>query len=161
VILLEHRRTSRKEGVGILCLAWGTAAILIGSLSVVCWTGRMHGVIDSVFYVMFCGMALLMSALATWMAVSHVRQGGEFVLRIDERNIECRVPLAGAGDSFKLPIQDIVKVEHDMRDDQSEWYLHDKAGHRYLLTINYGNPILDIVELLQRLNPAIEEVHTH
>jgi hypothetical protein len=161
MILLEHRRTSRKEGVLIVVRIWGIAAILVGSVSVVYWRGWMHGVMESVFYVLFCGTALLVSALATWMAISHIRQGGEFVIRVDESKIECSVPHPGAGESFKLPIQDIVKVERDMRDDKSDWYLHDKSGRRYLLTVNYDNPILDIVELLQQLNPAIEEVYTH
>ena len=161
MILLEHRRTSRTEGLVILSWAWGTAAILVGSVSVVYWLNGMDGVMGPVFYASFCGIVLLVSAGATWLAISHIRQGGEFVIRVDERKIECSVPLPGAGESFKLPIQDIVKVERDMRDDKADWYLHDKAGRRYLLTVNYDNPILDIIELLERLNPAIEEVYTH
>jgi hypothetical protein len=76
------------------------------------------------------------------------------VIRIDEQTIECVVPHPGAGESFKLPIQDIVKVEHDMRDDDSDWYLRDKGGRRYLLTVNYGNPILDIVEDIAAAQPG-------
>ncbi|HUE73125.1 MAG TPA: hypothetical protein VMP01_19730 [Pirellulaceae bacterium] len=158
MIFLEHRRTSRKEGVLLLVRFGSTVAIMIGGATFMWWLDRSFFL---VFYILFCVVCVLFLAVGVWAAVDHMRREGEYLIRIDESKIECVVPDPW-GESFKLPIQDIVKVEIDRSDsDRTRWYLHDKAGRRYELTINYDNPIVDIVELLERLNPAIEEVYTH
>lgn len=162
MIHLEHRCTSKREGVQTLLRALAVMAIMMTIASVVyAWTRRSDpSLFSSLALAAVWLFALAFVGLAVWYAVVNIRTGGEFVVRIDDIAIECRIPLAMAGQSFKLPIKDIVKVEHDMRDDNPRWYLHDKSGRRYLLTPNYDNPILDIIELLERLNPAIIEEQT-
>src|SRR5437879_3159014 len=106
--IFEHRRSTRRHGLYTL----GTFALTIAGMGVFqfyffpsIWND------DPSFVVIFWVIATIAAVLAVVYATVNIVKGGEFVCRMDESNIECVSPVRGCGQTFKLQIADIARVE--------------------------------------------------
>ncbi|MEX2119228.1 MAG: hypothetical protein WD847_06435 [Pirellulales bacterium] len=149
---LEHRRTAVREGVGVLI---GVSATMFGLAAFYVlffwWTW------DDDWLFVIAGFAILavVFLVAATYAIVNISRDGEFVCRIDGDTIECVSPVKGCGETFMIRIADIVKVEKE--EDSRSWYIWDRAGNRYWLTGNYGNPARKFIHVIREMNESITE----
>lgn len=114
---------------------------------------------DPWFFRIFYLILAIVSAVAGFYVFINFRVRGEFVCTLDDEHLECISPVPLCGQSFRVAICDIVKVEKKPSGDSSHtWYLYNREGRRFWLTENYGNPAGAFVALIKERNPAIEEV---
>lgn len=83
-----------------------------------------------------------------------------FVCRLDGEYIECVCPVKACGDTFRLAVAEIAKIEHAHWGETHRWYLWDRGGGCYWLTANYGNPAGKFIEALLRLRSDIVQEET-
>jgi len=91
-------------------------------------------------------------------AVWEIMQNGEFVCRLDSETFECSVPSKYSGETFRIRVGDITKIEKVKGEEMTTCYLWDKDGRRYWLTNHYRNPVAKFVAAIQKLNPAVNLV---
>ncbi len=157
MIRLEHRRSTAREGVRLL-VGLGASVVGLGVLQVFLFPSIWEE--SPRFVVAFFAIEALVTVVVLTFALLNVMQGEEFVCRIDESCIQCFCPVSVCGQTFKIHIADVVKVEREEWSDSHRWYLWDKAGRKYWLTSNYGNPADQIIELVREANAAVAEVRT-
>ena len=154
---LEHRRRTRREGVEVLVGGGATLAVLAGVAVAlaVCELEAWLAAAAALAILTFVAAAIVAYAALNIAARS------EFVCRLDDKTFECISPVWGCGESFKLPVADIIRIEKERSsDDDHRLYLCDKSGGRYWLTSNYDNPVDTFLERLRELNPKIQELAT-
>jgi hypothetical protein len=115
---------------------------------------------NGIFATVFLSGAAVAAIVIFYYALANITRCRDFVCRIDDRTIECSVPLPSAGESFRLAIDDIVKVEKRASGESHDWYIWDAAGKQYQLTRNYGNPVKKFIGAILERNPAVVEEHT-
>src|SRR5688572_8630917 len=135
---IEHRRSTRHQGFYEIALLVGLYLVffLVYQRFFADWVWKGG---DRSFFIFIAVMTFFGVALAVH-AVWEILQNGEFVCRLDHETFECSVPSKYSGDSFKIPIADIARIERDTGAETTMWYLWDNKGRRYWLTGNYGNP---------------------
>jgi hypothetical protein len=159
--ILEHRQSTRREGIGTLVIAAVTVAGLIAIQVLLFEYAFLDGWQENKFFLVgFYGILALVTAVIVAYGVANIVKNQEFICRVDGEAIECISPVKACGESFRLPLAEIAKIEVKTGSDSAEFYLYDRAGSRYQLTTNYGNPGRKIIETILKLNPAVAHVET-
>lgn len=155
MIILEHRRSTRRRGIILIA---GVVLMLL-LFAVVYFLFFAHWVWqkDDGFLICFFIVGLF-SVVGVGGGIWEIYLNGDFVCRLDEEALECSVPHKCYGESFRLPIAEIVKIEADGGSDTSAYYLWDKKNRRYRLSDAYFNPTHKFAAEIRKLNPAIIEV---
>jgi hypothetical protein len=149
---IEHRRSSVREGWQTLLIGGCTIA---GLAACPLFFSDWHWKNDPGFVIIWYSFLGLFGLLLAYYAFSNIIQCRDFVCRIDDQSIECQVPFSGAGDSFRLPLNEIVKVEKRSSGESYNWYIWDAAGKQYQLTTNYGNPAKRFIQAILERNSAV------
>lgn len=157
MLRLEYRRNTTRDGVRLLLGIVATVAVL-GVVPLLYF--RSVGEERPWVVVVYVAFVAIWTAVALPYAILNIRRGQEFLCRIDESSVECVCPAWGCGQTFSIRIADIAKVERQGWYDSHRWYLWDKAGRRYWLTGNYGNPADQIIELIRETNAGVAEIRT-
>src|SRR5690606_37656581 len=84
--------------------------------------------------------------LVGYYARAHFRAGGEFCCRLDDERFTCVSPVGPCGDSFDLPLDEIVKIE---REDWGETtaagtsgtYVENVIGFRVIMTTRWRSSL--------------------
>lgn len=105
------------------------------------------------FYYVFCAVAIAGGAILIVYGVHNIRMDKEFRLTVSEDGIECVSPAKAFGESYSVPLDDIVRLEKEVS--ESTWCIVTRDNRRIIITPNYGNPVLDIAYTLQELRPEI------
>jgi len=154
-LLIEHRRSTRHQGVTQLSLL----AVLLLILGAVAWLfGPAFWRFNAKGIVAWCAITIAL-AVATVVIPSIVGivRNREFVCRLTSESLECQCPGWGNGQTCNVRVADIVKIQYKgSRDDNMGREIFDRAGNVYWLTRNFGNPVRTIVTTLCELNKAIE-----
>lgn len=154
---LEHRRSTGSEALRMLfritAVVAGFAVMQLFLFPYV-WRENPWFVVAFVvveFVVVVCGLMYVRA---------NILVGREFICRMDNTYIECRSPVESCGQSFRVAVADIVRIERKGDSESRRWYIHDKAGRRYDLTTNYGNPADEFIRRIREVNSSVVEVHT-
>jgi len=149
----EHRRSTRSQGVYELLQLAGVLVILVIAYRLFFhpWVWQLG---FSAFVIITGTLATALTGHALWQIV----RNREFVCRLDGEIIECIAPDRTSGNSFRLRIADIAKIEKTTQLEATWWYLRDRDGNRHWLTSNYGNPVHKFLSAIEEINPAVIEV---
>jgi hypothetical protein len=151
--IVEHRRSTRHQGIYELVLL----VVMLVVFGFIHQWFFAHWVWDRGFF-LFIGVMALLGAVLGVHAVWEILQNGEFVCRLDSETFECSVPSRFSGETFRIRVGDIARIEKKTGGEMAAWYLWDKEGRRYWLTGNYGNPIAKFVAAIRKLNPGVNMV---
>jgi hypothetical protein len=147
VLPLSYRRFAAGNGIML-----GVGGLLLAASPFM--SLRVLIVLASVFalalFVYVCSAAIVPGAFPT--------SNSEFLCRIDDEAIECVSPDSVDGETFKLRLSDIVKIERLGPSGKERWYLWDGTGRRYWLSDHYGNPADTFVELIRAANRRVDVV---
>ena len=136
----------------------GTTAVGFIALQIFLFPSRWND--DHLFLVVYYAILSIVVAGVASIAIANIVKAEEFVCEMDDDIIECISPLDWCGESFRIPIADIAKVVKVTGEDSYRWFIWDKAGCRYWLTSNYGNPADKFIRAIQELNEGVIEEHT-
>ena len=150
-MILKHSKSTLAHGVRMLLtgglFAIGIACFFIYGFS---WAWKQ----SPVAVVLGAGFLILWLIGIGFVAFVNIRKNETFVCLIDDEFIECVCPAGAFGDSFRLRLNEVARIEKE----GDRWYVCDGQGGRYWLTSHYGNPADKFVGELKRLKPDIEEV---
>lgn len=94
-------------------------------------------------------------------AVKLVRGKGCFVSELTSSEFVQESPLPELAESFRLRLEDITGIECDSPgsgDGDSHWFLRTERG-RHRITPHFGNPVLSVVNAIERKCPPLKVVH--
>ena len=153
-VVISHSRRTKREGAGVLASSLLTVVGLIVFCHIFFPNMREEG---PIFYFVYNGGALLIGGLLVFAyAIPNLLMDREFRLTLFEDRIECKSPAKAYGESYSIPLSEIVMLEEEMGNEgPSDWWLITHDDRRILITPNYGNPVAKIVEALQHLKPEI------
>jgi hypothetical protein len=149
VPLFEYRRSTRTEGVIVLLTLAGT---LLG-FGAFAFFGIFPD--DILFRVCLLLVIGCVGLLVVIYAMKNLLVRDEFIVRIDETAVEQIVPVRGAGDSFRVPVRAVDHMERMNDDGTVRLVIVDHDGERFELTINYGNPLGKIEDVMESLNVQV------
>lgn len=149
---LKHSKSSLAEGVSLL-LWLGLTVIGLGCFQIflfrTMWTENLP------FALGFLGAEVAVGLLVLYVAITKIRRNETFVCLLDDELIECVCPVKERGDSFRLRLDDVVRIEQQKEGERQRWYLHDLDGNRYWLTDAYRNPVKKFVRQIRELKPNL------
>lgn len=149
---LKHSKSTLAEGVSLL-LWFGLIVIVVGCFQIflfhTMWTEKLP------FALAFLAAEAAVGFLVLYVAVGKIRRNETFVCLVDDELIECVCPAKQRGDSFRLRLDDIVRIEKENQGESQRWYLHDLEGNRYWLTDAYRNPAKKFVQRIRELKPNL------
>lgn len=152
--LIEHRRTTRDNAKWILI----NLAFIVPTFAVVPYFILMGSPEDSFRFSFACcwyEILAVVTPLLSYVAWLDWKADGEFVCRLSAEWLECQCPVKECGESYRLPVSEIDGLESE--DSGDKWHVLDKAGRRYRLNPNYGNPVLTFVQKLRELRPELRD----
>ncbi len=158
-MILEHRKSTATEGMGLL----GTMTATVIGFGVFQYFLFPEIWADSPWFVVaFVGIEVVVCTIAIIYVVLNIRARQTFVCELDEDEIRCFTPVKWCGESFTAKISEIQEVEkEEWGDDGWRWYIWDKSGRRLWLTSNYDNPADQFIELIRELNCRVVETGTY
>jgi hypothetical protein len=152
-ILISHRRRTKREGMialvsGILVpVLWVTLTSLFQALF---WQD------SPVFFWIFKSLGIVLGVVTVFgYAIPNMLMDREFSFVVSEDRIECKSPAKAYGESFSVPIDEIVAIEHQRSEDMGDWFLITRGRQRIRIPMNYGNPVRKIVAALRELRPEL------
>lgn len=149
--LFEYRRSTRSEACWI---AFGLVIPLtIFAGCVLWWLGQQINSQPIILAVVVVGTLVIGGMV--WHVIQHLLIDGEFIVSIDEAAIQQSVPVSWVSDSFRVPIHDIDHVEREVNNALDGLVIVDRAGNRFKLNANYGNPLSQIANTLESLNVSV------
>jgi hypothetical protein len=152
---IKHSKSTLAEGVSVL-LWLGLIVIVLGCFQIFffrsVWTDNLP------FALGFLAAEIAIGILGLCYAIAKIRRNETFVCLLDEEIIECVCPARERGDSFKLKVKDIARIEKRPNGNSHRWYLHDHQGNRYWLTADYRNPADKFVRQIRQLQPAVGQI---
>lgn len=89
-------------------------------------------------------------------AIPNIRSKDRFYLAVYADRIECHSPDPKFGPSFDLRMAEIAAIECDR---EWKYYIVAPGEKRFELTINYCNPVKEIVRVIQHTRPDLELRH--
>lgn len=152
--VLEHSRSVAAEGRKMLMIMAATSTALADLPPLAfsqMWTDERA---FSVAWIVILAVVTLLGAI---IGIRNARSAGTFFCRLSCDRLECHCPVAGCGETFTLATSEIEKVERDDWGESYRLYVRDRAGRRYWLTDNYGNPADRFVELILANHPEVQE----
>ena len=102
------------------------------------------------FIGLFLSGVLLLYVASNWIAK------GEFVFQIDDTGVEQVIPARGCGETFRISLQELQYALHVVSDGSQELLLVGKYDRRHEVTINYGNPLNQIIATLKALDIPVK-----
>ncbi len=154
---LKHSKSTLAEGISLL-LWLGLTVIVVGCFQIFMYPAMWPE--NRLFAMGFLVAEALIGLLVAWAAMAKIRRNETFVCILDEELIECVCPLKTRGDSFRLKLKDLVRIEQAEDNDSHRWYLHDQQGHRYWLTHAYRNPADRFVDRIRKLVPDVPQIRS-
>ena len=148
----KHSKSTLAEGVSLL-FWFGLIAIVGGCFQIA--LSRSVWAESRLIVLGVLALEIAIGATVLWLAIGKIRRNEMFLCILEDDVIECICPLAERGDSFKLKLTDLVRLEQDGTGPTRRWYLHDRQGNRYWLTDAYRNPADKFIRRLQKLNPKL------
>ena len=149
---LKHSKSTLAEGVSLL-LWLGLIVIVVGCFQIfmfrTMWSENLP------FALGFLAAEVAIGLLVVYVAVAKIRRNETFVCLLDEELIECVCPVEDRGDSFRLRLDDVVRIEQARDGETRQWYLHDLDGNRYWLTGAYRNPAAKFVRMIREIKPNL------
>ena len=150
-VLLEHTRSTRREGIRVLLLSTTTMAgfvffALLAELPAP--SLDQPGPLLVYVFLAFIYLATL------WYGCINVLANSVFRCYLDHRSICCSGAVPSAED-FCVNLVDIDHVKRLDLDDSCEWYLITNDGRRFSVTTNYGNPAAQFIDLLVHSRPSV------
>jgi hypothetical protein len=154
-ILLDHRYGTKSEGRR--ALFWGLLVPTVLIVAIHLFPNDMRHE-DPIFYYVFVTLALVIPAAVVFLiAIPNLRMDREFRFVITEEQIECDCPAKAYGDTYTIPIREIVALEAKDGIDSANWWLVASDGRRLKVTTGYKNPVHKILTILRRLRPDLPE----
>ncbi len=154
---LKHSKSTLAEGVSLL-LWLGLIVIVVGCFQIfffrTVWKDNLP------FALGFLAAEIAIGLLVLYTAFVKIRRNETFVCILDDELLECVCPLKERGNSFRLKLDDLVRIEQKKDGDSSRWYLHDRQGNRHWLTDAYRNPAGRFVRRIRQLKPKISQSET-
>lgn len=151
---LKHSKSTMAEGLSML-LWLGLIVIVVGCFQII-----LFGTVWSQqrpFALGFLASEIAVGLLVLYVAMAKIRRNETFVCILDDEFIECVCPVKTRGDSFRLKLEELVRIEQQIDGERHRWYLHDRQGNRHWLTDAYCNPADTFVEVIRRLVPHVSE----
>lgn len=151
--VLEYTKTAAAEARDVL--AW--LLITLVGLGFFQWFLFPSSWLESQSHiVIFVVIEVVVAVFVAWYAFENLKSGDTFSCRIDDKDLTCHCPVSGCGESFRLPIDEIARLEkHDWGDGSCRWYIWDRSGRRYWLTSNYDNPVEQFIGEVRRRVPKV------
>jgi hypothetical protein len=103
----------------------------------------------------FLGAEIAVGLLVSSAAMAKIRHNETFVCLLDDELVECVCPVPERGDSFRLRLDDLVRIEKRRDGASHRWYLHDREGRHHWLTDAYRNPADEFARQILKLRPNI------
>ena len=149
---LKHAKSTLAEGVSLL-LWLGLIVMVVGCFQILLfrtmWTENLP------FALTFLVAEIAVGLLVVYVAVAKIRRNETFVCFLDDELIECVCPVKERGDSFRLKLDDVVRIEQKKDGESHRWYLHDVEGNRHWLTDAYRNPAAKFVRHIREHKPSL------
>ncbi len=154
---LKHSKSTMAEGISLL-LWLGLIVIVAGCFQIYFF----HAVWpeNRLFALSFLVGEAAVGLLVFYVAMAKIRRNETFVCILDDELVECVCPDKTRGDTFRLKLTDLVRIEQQKDGDSHRWYLHDRQGSRHWLTRAYRNPADRFVRRIQQLFPDIPRIRT-
>lgn len=149
---ITHERNTSREGILALL---GVAITTAGFVAFHTFLFPLPWRDCRTFAVIYIAIGAVVAVAVGIYGIFNIMCNGKFICRLDNETIECVSPVKGCGDSFKVKINDIVKIEKEEWAESYRWYIWDSADHRYWPTSNYGNPADDLIEAIRETNDSI------
>lgn len=153
-VVISHSRRTKREGAGVLASSLLTVVGMITFCHIFFPNMREE---DPIFFFAYNGGTLLIGCLLVFgYAIPNLLMDREFRITLFEDRIECKSPVNAYGESYSIPIDEIVMLEEKTGNEgPNDWYLIIRDNRRIQITPNYGNPVAKIVDALQHLKPGI------
>ena len=103
---------------------------------------------------------IVVGSLGCWYAIVNIIANDEFRCVLTTETLACYCSVNGAGETFKVELADIKKLEKEAWSESHRWYIWDVNDNRYWLTSNFDNPCERIIESIQELRPNVAQVDT-
>ena len=157
-ILLEHRRNTAHDGRQML----GWVIVTAAAIGVFQWFMLPEMLATAPWLVIaFLFLEAICVAVLCGLAAKQISTDGTFVCRITTEDLECVCPVAGCGQTFRIQVKEIAKIESRSSGSRFQrWYVWDRAGQCHWLTPNYDNPVEKFLSTIRQLRPDVEEVQT-
>jgi hypothetical protein len=152
-VLIDHRKSTVAEGRFVL-LSFGSTLTFFAIVEYILFDHLWRD--HKLFLISLLVFQAIFGTLVLWYAIINFRSRREFRCQLNTDRLVCSCPIKDAGESFSLRIADIVKIIV-WGQGHCHFALCDRAGRRYELPINYGNPVFDIIAEIQRLRPDLPE----
>ena len=150
---LKHAKSTLAEGVSLL-LWLGLIVMVVGCFQIflfhTMWTEYLS------YFLGFLVAEVAIGLLVVYVAVGKIRRNVTFVCFLDDELIECVCPVKERGDSFRLKLDDVVRIEQKKDGESHRWYLHDVQGNRHWLTDAYRNPAAKFVQRIREHKPNLQ-----
>lgn len=139
---LIHRKSTASEGRAAIF----SVVITIIGLGVFQWfTFGWIWAESRLFVVVFIAIEVVVCSIVVCYAIINLRSGQVFECRMDSERLTCVSPVPGCGQSFSVPITEIIRIERELWAESCRWYIWTADGQRFWLTGNYGNPVEEFV----------------
>jgi hypothetical protein len=154
---LKHSKSTLAEGVSLL-LWLGLIVIVVGCFQIFFF--RIVLCENLLFAFGSLAVELAIGLFVVYVAMAKIRRNETFVCLLDDGLLECVCSVEERGESFKLKLDDLVRIEQQKDGDSCRWYLHDRQGNRHWLTDAYRNPADKFVRQIRQLKPKIPQTET-
>ena len=151
-VLLEHTRSTRREGIAVLSVSTTTMA---GFVVFAVLAGLPSPSFDHLGPVLLYLFLTFIYLASLWYGCVNVHANSVFRCYLDHRLISCSGAVRQCGDDFCVNLDDIDHVQRVDWDDSYQWYLITKDGRRFSVTRNYRNPASRFIDLLVQARPSI------
>lgn len=150
---LKHSRSTLAKGISQL-VALGLFAIGLGCFQIFFFPALWAA--ERWFVVVLLAIEALLGAVALYYPLANIRRNETFVCLLEDGIFQCVCPLPRFGQSFKIRVAEICRIEKEVESEEScRWYLVDAEGRRYWLTSHYHNPAEKFVEAIKEINPHV------
>jgi hypothetical protein len=156
-IILCHRRGTKREGIQVMLWGVFSSGVMVALTLLVPLPGLFWRE-SPVFFCVFNAIVLFIAGVAIFAyALPNILLDREFRFTIFDNRVECMSPAKAFGESYSIPVDEIVAIEKEPWGDDGDWkwFFRTADGRRIQITQNYRNPIHKIVAALQELRPDL------
>lgn len=150
---LKHSKSTLAEGVSFL-VGLGLFVIGLGCFQIFFFPAMWAE--DPWLVLAFLAIEAMLGGLGIYYSLMKIRRNETFLCLLEDGVLQCICPVPRLGDSFKIGVADIRRIDKEAEPGDSwRWYLVDAEGGRYWLTSHYHNPAEKFVSAIRQLNPEI------
>lgn len=153
-VLIHHSRGTKREGAATLIAGVAIPGCLVASLHIFLGSARQE---NPFFFYAFHIIGLLIGGLVVFgYAIPNLLMDREFRFVLSENQIECQSPAKVYGESYTIPIDEIIGLQEDNQSgDGTTWRLVTSDYRCVTITTCYRNPVDKIVAALRQLRPDL------